>query len=107
MSLFSDYIKELDCKDVIETEVGFVIYRIVGHECHVEDIYLLPSHRKKGEATKLCDMVVERVKDECSTLFGFVNPASKTATESMMSQIAYGFKIHSLNQGRIVLYKEI
>lgn len=107
MSLYSDYIKELDCKDVIETDFGFIIYRVVGTECHVEDIYLSPSHRKKGEASKLCDAVVEAVKGRCSMLFGFINMDAKTSNESLRAQLSYGFKLHSLNQGRIVLYKEI
>lgn len=108
MSIYADYIRELGCREVIETHTGFVIYTIHGTECHVEDIYVSPECRQKGVASALCDKVVTAAKERgCNRLFGFVSTESLTGTLSLKSQLAYGFRLFSAINNKITLVKEI
>lgn len=47
MSLYAEYVKEVDCgRDIIEIEdVGFISYYRHPDQIYIEDVYLKPQHR--------------------------------------------------------------
>lgn len=107
-SLLSQYIKELGYKDLVESDKGFILFRIVGNECHIEEIYILPDYRRTGEASRLTDEVTELAKEKgCKALFGFINPETATASLSLTAQLKYGFKPFGVKDTTWVLVKEI
>lgn len=93
MSLYSDYLKETGNKGILETELGFATYHLLGSECYIEDIYIIPSHRKNKVASELAFEIEQIAKTAgCKYLTGSVNTAIKNPTSSMKVLLAYGFK---------------
>jgi ribosomal protein S18 acetylase RimI-like enzyme len=93
MSLYSDYLKETNLKQILELESGFATYHLLGEECYIEDIYVLPDLRKSNKATELA-LNIEHVARQqgCKYLTGSVNTNIKDPTSSMKVLLAYGFK---------------
>jgi hypothetical protein len=108
MSLWADYQKERLGYDMIETEWGFVAFRIVGTVCEMFDIYVIPSERRGRKAWSLVDEVVETAKQQkCTLLVGYIWPAFRGADESMKAHFAYGFRMGSVENGKITMMKDI
>ena len=108
MSLYGDYIKEREGKEIVESGHGFASYKIIGQECHVGDVYIKPEFRKAGIASDFGDEIVKRAREAgCNFLIATVAPSLKGATISLISQLAYGFELHSAHEDFIILKKEI
>lgn len=108
MSLFADYKKEREGKEILENEYGFITYIINGDSVYIEDIYVVPEQRRLGVGGKMADIVCEIAKQRgCKTLYGSVSPQARGAHESMIALIAYGMKLHSLGNGLIYFSKDI
>ena len=105
MSLYADYVKERLGWRVIEIEAGFICYDIRPPLASVEEIYIRPDQRGKGFASRLADKVVEIAKEEgAHTLFASIIPGVNGAEHSLMTQLKYGFKLHSINaDGKLLL----
>ena len=110
MSLWSEYIKEREGKEVIELEGGFAVYKITPEDksVYLEHIYVQPGLRKSGLASRMTDQVAKRAKEkECRVMYGSNVPNAPGATKSMLAQLKYGFKLSHLEGKLIVLYKEL
>lgn len=108
MSLYADYLQECGHVSIIETDKGFVTYRIMGQECYIPDIYIVPEHRKSHGASELADKVTEEAKKHgCSILTGSVNMNIKDPTRSLSVLLAYGFKVLKSSETGIILGKDI
>jgi len=109
MSLYADYIREISTDRIIETPEGFATYRYLSDKIvYIIDIYVKPEFRHKHYATELADCIVKEAQVKgCTEVLGSVHPSSKTADVSLKAQIAYGFKLHSVSNGAIILKKDI
>ena len=109
MSLWADYKKERDGKDVIEWKDGFAAFKINSDKtCWLSDIYVKPECRQDGVGRKLSDAVGKIAKDMgCNTLLGTVDIFDSLATESMKAQFGVGFKLLRIDGNLIVLSKEL
>lgn len=108
MSLFAEYLKEREGKEVLETEVGFAIYSFNGTECYLSDIFVRAGLRRSGAATELADEVSERARIAgCKILSGSVNPRLKSATTSIKVLLGYGMQLHSSSQDALIFVKEL
>lgn len=108
MSLYADYIKEREGREIVEDEFGFATYRIARQECYIVDIYVSPEHRRSGHAKKYADKITEIARERgCTYLLGTIVPSTNGSTESMKALLAYGFQIHSCKEDMIFLTKEI
>lgn len=108
MSLFAEYLKERTSVQIIEKETGFITYSIVGEECYIQDLYVVPQFRKQHIATSFADEVEDVARREgCKILAGSVSPQAKNATESLKVLIAYGMTLHSSTENLIIFKKEI
>lgn len=108
MSLFSDYHKELGIKQVIESEHGFILYSILGNDCYIEDVYVVPEQRKSRVCWEMADKVVEEAKSKgCKLLIGTVIPTANNSTTSLKMLLSYGFKPRGQNNQAIIFTKEI
>lgn len=93
MSFYSDYLLETSLKRILETDSGFATYHILGKECYIEDIYVIPEHRKTNKASALAMSIEDiAIKNGCEVLTGSVNTAIKDPTTSIKVLLAYGFK---------------
>lgn len=107
-SLYAKYIQEREGKEIIESGIGFMSFKIQGEECYIADVYIEPEFRKSGIATELCDKIAKVAKERgCKYLSGTVTPSLKGATVSLISQLNYGFKLHSCVDDFIILKKEL
>lgn len=108
-SLYAQYIKERENKDIIESENGFATYKIFNNgECYLQDIYVVPDMRQSGLATEMADKVTEIAKQQgCHTLVGSVCVDTNNTTKNMQVLLAYGMKIHKVIGNMIFLSKKI
>lgn len=108
-SLYAQYIKERENKDIIESDEGFATYQIFDNgECYLQDIYVIPAKRKSGLATVMADQVVEVAKRKgCHTLVGSVCMDAKDPTRNMKVFLAYGMQVSKLMGNMIFLRKNI
>lgn len=108
MSLYAEYIREREGKEIVEDEKGFVTYTFVPEGCYVVDIYVKPEFRKQGHAAALTDVVACVAKGKgCSKLIGSVCPQAKGSTDSLKALLAYGFQLDSCAPNLIYLKKEL
>lgn len=111
MSFYAEYLKERTNKQILESPHGFVTYYYLDNEFKglmIEDIYITPAVRRTGVAARLANRIVDEAKERGYTkCYGQVCPYSKNATESMKTMLAWGLKIHSLNNNLIFLVKDI
>lgn len=109
MSLFGDYIKERQGKEILETGDGFATYYFPNPDtCYIEDIYVRPEARRTGLASKMADQIVQIAKENrCQALIGSVSVAAFGSTESLKALLAYGFELEGLKGELIYLKKDI
>lgn len=108
MSLWADYQKERLGYDSIETESGFVTFKITGAVCEIFDIYVRPEDRRGRKAWALVDEVVETARQQRATLLvGYIWPNLPGAEGSMSAHLAYGFRLGSSENGKIIMTKDI
>ena len=109
MSLYSEYVKELTSKSVIETDNGFAVYAFPDDKtCYIEDIYIRPDFRKSNEALKIADQIVEIAKKKgCTKLLGSVIPTNANSTASLKVLLAYGMSLDSATTNFILFSKGI
>ena len=109
--MYANYVQERTNKLIYEDERGFITYYYLTDPVAglmIEDIYVLPEHRKKGVASSMADKLVAKAKElgykQC---WGQVCPAAKNSTESMKVMLAWGLKLDSVNNTIIFLRKDI
>lgn len=108
MSLYGEYIKERVGKEIVESDKGFATYSYVDNGCYIEDIYVIPEHRRSGEAARLADEVAHTAKAKgLQKLFGSVVPSAKGSTSSLKVLLSYGFKLLSADKNIIYFEKDI
>lgn len=108
MNLYANYIKERENADLIDTGKGFAKFKISGDECYIEDIYVLPEHRKTEEASRMADVVSDIARKRgCKFLTGSVCPQANNSTISMRVLLGYGFSLLKSDEKMIWFYKEL
>ena len=108
MSLFANYRKERLGKDTLESPIGFATFEFADDVVYIEDIYVIPEHRKSGEASRLADRICDIARDRgCKRVMGSVAPQANGATESCKVLLAYGFKIFKSTPDLVYFVKEL
>ena len=63
MDLYKQYLKEREDKDILISEFGFAVYKIEKDSIYLQDVYIIPSMRKKG-LTKEFSNKIENIGKE-------------------------------------------
>ena len=108
MSMWADYKKEREDKQVIEeADNGFVIYSYpTPEQVWIEDIYVRPDLRQSGLARKLADQVCEAAKKVgCKQVLGSVWETANGATASVKVLLAYGMQLSHI-EGKLIIFKK-
>lgn len=107
MSLYAEYIKEREDKEIIESDKGFATFKTFDNgECYLQDLYVIPTERKTGLATEMTDTIVKIAKERgCNTLIGSVCVEDQSATRNMKVFLAYGMQIYK-NAGMMIFLKK-
>jgi len=118
---FVDYYKEERDEIVLQSDKGFIVYKIYdqapGSE-HREimfcELYVAPEHRRTGEAQRLTRMAEDiGRKAGCTHASCYIQHKKATeeererTTHKMRIYMKYGFKFHSANESQILLYKDL
>lgn len=61
-SLYAQYVKEREGKEVIENRFGFIVYSIQGDYGAIHEYFTLPKRRKKGQGFAMADEVFKIFK---------------------------------------------
>jgi hypothetical protein len=108
ISLYAQYVREREGREIIEYPEGFVTYSFEGENCYIQDVFVTKDHRRKNICFDLGDRVSRIAKEKgCKALLGSVVPTAKGSTESLKMLIAYGFMIYSSTNNFILLKKEL
>lgn len=108
MSFYADYLRENTRDHIIETKQGFASFRYVDQAVYILDIYIVPSFRKKKEASHLADEICKIAKQKgCVKLIGSIVPSNKNSTISLKVLLGYGMKLVSSINDMIFFEKEI
>jgi ribosomal protein S18 acetylase RimI-like enzyme len=108
-SLYAQYIKEREGREIIEKRWGFITYKIAGEECDIDTVYIVPEYRNAKAASSLTESVIEIAKAAgCKTLIGYNDPETDGSSVSMKAMLAFGFELSHIDILKInVLRKEI
>jgi ribosomal protein S18 acetylase RimI-like enzyme len=109
MSLFADYKKERERKDVLETEKGFAVYWFPDNQtCYLEEIYVAPFFRKQGYATELANQV-----EEIACMHGCIKMVGSVATNvehkhaSLLVVLSHGYRLADAKDNMVYFVKEL
>lgn len=107
-SLYAQYVREREGKEIVETDDGFATFYFTNGFCYIEDIFVVPAKRKSGIAAELANQISEIAKKNgIKKLLGSVSPKAKGADASMKVLMAYGFKLLNSDKDLIYFEKEI
>lgn len=85
MSLYGQYLKEREGVDILETEYGFVTFKVfpAARSCFIADIFIKDEARGKGLGTSLMQQVqMIAKKSGCLSLITTVDPLFDDAERS-------------------------
>lgn len=108
LTKYAKYIKEKADLDLIEWDHAFITYEIGRGVCFIHDLWVDPDHRRKKMAWLITDEVAFIAKKHgCDKLMASVMSNANYSMQSLLAQIAYGFKIMGSDSEKIYLVKEI
>lgn len=108
MSLYAQYIKERENKEIVETEEGFATYFYIDSGVYIQDIYVHPESRHANVASKFADLIAFKAKNNGYTkMYGSIVPSTKHSTDSLKVLLAYGFRLESAEHNAIIMVKDI
>ena len=107
-SLYAQYLKERESKEILEDETGFATYTFVQDGVYIENIYTHPDYRQSGVASKFADKIAEIAKAKgYKKMYGSVVPTANNSTASLKVLLAYGFRLDSAQPNAIFMIKDI
>lgn len=108
MSLYADYRLEREGLHTIESELGFISYRINGVECYIEAIYVRPEYRLGGETDRLEAQVADIArKAGCKYLTGSVCIGMNGCDISLAILLKSGYRLLCTSGNLIYVKKEL
>lgn len=108
LSLYAEYIKERQGSDILETKYGFATFNLLGQECYVQDVYVVPEYRKSG----VCKALIENIEviantNKCQYLTTSVSPVAKNSTDSIKICLRLGFQLFRSDSSLIYFMKRL
>lgn len=108
LSLYSDYILEREGRRCIEDSEGFVTFKILGKECYIQEVYIVPEKRRSGKGREFVNKVECVAKEKgCLILTTTVCPSTNNSTESITAILKTDFKLMKSELDLIWFAKEI
>lgn len=112
MNIFSEYYNEICGRKTIflkveNQDVGFLVYeKLIDKNLYIQDCFVKKDFRKKNFASRLVQMLLTQNPD-AKTIFSNVRLHYKTANESLIAQLIFGFKIYKIENEVIYLSKDV
>jgi len=106
MSQYAKYLLEREGLQTLETPKGFVTYLCPEEGMvYIQDIYVVPEHRRQRVATELADAVVELTK--AHVLVGSIDTTANYAHESLLELLYYDMKLWKVEDNLIFFKKDL
>lgn len=103
--MYKQYIKEREGLDTIETDKGFICYRIEFPTCFINDYFVMPKHRLEGHGYFLADQVFEICKGAgVQSVFCQSDERALNHEISRYTILRYGFEEFA-KKGSLIFYK--
>jgi hypothetical protein len=105
---YKNYLKERENLQVLESSVGFAIYRQEQHALFLQDFYIAPEHRRSRHTSDLL-LQVEQIaaKNGNKILYTLCDPAAAGSTISLKACLKRGFVLSHCAQNVVYLKKEL
>lgn len=105
MSLFTDYLKEREGKEVIEKDFGFCVYKVNKDHTYLQDVYIVPEFRKSGKGRSFVDKMEEIAKENGHSVV--ITSFCLNANNWMQSKMSIqkcGFKYYAKDKVNKMIY---
>lgn len=107
-SNFARYKEEREGKEVLENEHGFATFLFEDDYVYVEDVYIIPESRQKGEASSFIYQIEDLAKDrDVFKVMVTVDVRTNGANQSILAILHHGFNVISSDKNVIYFIKEI
>lgn len=112
MNIFAEYYKEICGRFTIFLKVenqdaGFLVYeKLSDGNIFIQDCFVVKWLREKTYASQMVQMALKENPD-AKKIFSNVRLHYKTASESLIAQLIFGFKIYKTENDVIYLCKDV
>lgn len=107
-TLYAKYILEREDAKIIENADGFLIYRIVGQEAFIVNLFVDSKSRKKGICEELVSILEKKaIEQRCDHLSGLIQINDPGRNVTMQAALRIGFEIAGVNPQSILIIKKI
>lgn len=107
-TLFKKYISEREGKEIIENDLGFIIYKITQQECFIADMHVVSRSRRKGIGNSLFNQLYDLAKEsKCKVITANIHLEDKNASNTLAASLKWGFKVQSCGHNILLIIKEI
>lgn len=107
-TVFAEYLEKNLGAKILETEFGFIFYKIIGQECYIVDLGVSEKSRKQGNCASMISDLLQKAFDAgCTMLTGKINLSSEKANETLAVSLKLGFKVVRTGESFLVIAKEI
>jgi GNAT superfamily N-acetyltransferase len=109
MSLYAEYLRERTNDEIIETDKGFITWRVINErQVYIVDVFVRREFRREKVGTELVDEVLKMARRAGhKELIGTVSTSAKNATESIKTLLSYGMIFDSSTPEGLFFRKEI
>lgn len=107
-TLYAKYIKQRDDREMLEDENAFVIYKIVGEECFIVDMFVEKDSRGSSKFKSLLDSLSNIASEnKCKVISANIHLIDVGATHAFRSALQFGFKLARAENGILLIVKEL
>ncbi len=105
---YAKYIRDREGLEILESDDGFIIYKINPGECFIANMYLDPSSRGSGRCREMIERIGEiALSNECKALTGHIHLFDKNAEITVMAALNCGFNLAMAHNGIIGIKKNL
>lgn len=96
IKIYGEYIKEREGLSLLEFEdEGFLTYKIIGEECFLKNMYVLPLKRRSGAGSKFIRALSQIAKSEgCTHLSANIFLNDPGCNNTIISALKFGFSFY-------------
>lgn len=105
MSLYGEYVREKYGQTIIESDIGFLVYKVIDNTCFIETLFVSPDHRNTGEARRLFNTCLEQIKD-CINIIARIDTLTNDATTPILVFSTAGFRVVGTDNDQHVIMEK-
>lgn len=106
--MYFDYAKERQSLENIQTEAGFVLYKIIGEECFLAEVYVKPEFRNGDAIKELISRVSEiALLNKCKVLSATVHLSDQGNLRTIKAALKLDFYIARAENNVIVIARHL